>query len=229
MKKRTLFLALTVFFTLFSCGTRDVDGIFKDIEKEIELDDAVAKGNFFDIVAAGGKLYAGAGKVYVKDNPGAKRGWQVFSDCPLSGGVVVRLAVSGTTMTVECAEGGNRGYFYTTSTSGPNWTSAPAGTSIALPRADSVPDRAITCSCKGPGNATYHGTPAGAYSLNNGTWAQLPGSNISAAIGNYYISAIYYDTSGAIYVGTIGSGTTYGTKNNGIWAYYPNSNEWNRE
>jgi hypothetical protein len=231
MKKRTLFVIVTVLFTLFSCGTQDEDGIFKDIEKEIELDDAVVKGNIFDIVSDGGKLYAGGGKVYVKENAGQRRGWKVFSDCPRSNGIVIRLAVSGGTMTVECAENTSRGYFYQTPTSKVEWKS---GGSISPPaKISDVVDsdggrHSVTCSAAGLDGAMYYGTSRGAYSLKGGKWEILPGENTKAAIGNYRISAIYA-SGNAVYVGTIGTGTTYGTKNNGLWAYYSSNNEWNRE
>jgi hypothetical protein len=226
MSKRALFLILTVLFTLFSCKTHlDEDGIFKDIESEIKLNDAVARGNIFDIVEAGGKLYAGGGKVYVKDNPLEDGGWRIFSDSPLSTGVVVRLSASGSTLTVECAENGNRGYFFQTSTSSGDWRSGGSIGEKKDPTGVPVPIGAATCEATGR-LGKYYGTSSGAYYMNGGTKTPLPGTNTTAAIGNYYISAIYAKGD-HVYVATIGTGVTYGTKNNGIWAYHGET--WNRE
>jgi hypothetical protein len=85
-----------------------------------------------------------------------------------------------------------------------------------------------TVTCATTGNPTYYGTNSGAYYVNGSEWTMLPGKNTRAALGNYRISAIYA-SGGAVFVGTIGRDTTYGTKNNGLWAYYPTTTEWNRE
>jgi hypothetical protein len=226
MSKRALFVTLTVLFTLFSCKTHlDEDGIFKDIDSEIELNDAVARGNIFDIVEAGGKLYAGGGKVYVKDNPLETGGWRIFSESPLSNGIVVRLAASGSTLTVECAVTGERKHFYTTSMSNVNWQ--PGGSISEKKAPTGVPEAIGGATCEAAGRlGKYYGTSSGAYYMNGGIKTPLPGTNTTAAIGNYYISAIYVKGD-HVYVGTIGTGVTYGTKNNGIWAYHGDT--WNRE
>jgi hypothetical protein len=222
MKRCILLAIITVLVTLFSCTAQDEDGIFIDIEKEIELSDAVVKGNIFDIVKYDGRLFAGGGKVYVKDDEESPRGWRVFSDSPLPDGLVVRLAVIGTKLTVECARTGYRNAFY--EWSGESWVS---GGSIP-PKVRSDIDVIGTVTCETGGNPNYYGTPSGAYYINSeGAKTDLPGENTRAAIGNYEISAIYRTPKGAVYAATLGIGTTYGTKNNGLWAIFGET--WNRE
>jgi hypothetical protein len=87
------------------------------------------------------------------------------------------------------------------------------------------------------GGYVYAGTGTGAVRSSTAAAAAdfqgLPGTNADAAIGSYYISAIYQtDTPGggsAIYAATIGTNSFQGSKNNCLWGYYTSSNEWNKE
>ncbi|MDR3283777.1 MAG: hypothetical protein LBS97_01195 [Treponema sp.] len=92
-------------------------------------------------------------------------------------------------------------------------------------------------ACEG---VLYIGTTGGAQKVlydENGvsgssTVIPVPGDNADAAIGSYRIGAIYARKSGErtdIYASTIGYGTTYNNKNNGLWGYYSTRDEWNRE
>jgi hypothetical protein len=58
------------------------------------------------------------------------------------------------------------------------------------------------------------------------TGEAIDGSNASATIALYRITAIYA-TGGTVYAATMGHGTTYASKKNGLWAY--RGDKWDRE
>jgi hypothetical protein len=64
-----------------------------------------------------------------------------------------------------------------------------------------------------------------------GDWTNL-GDNADAAFSGYAIGAIYARKTGNrtdIYISAIGRGTTFASKNNGLWGYYSDRGNWNRE
>jgi hypothetical protein len=238
----TLGVALLLVFSLSGCGNWSQKGIFIEVDKEIPIDDPVASGNIFSIIEYDGKIYAAGGKIYYK-NPADVRGWKILETQPP--GVVSRIANIGG-LNAICGTSGSKHQYRL---EGSEWAE------VTLNEA-AFPDPLVSGSYRAQGTAIngttvsgidtitalfaagdfiYVATKTGACKVRTsdlGTRITLEGTNVSAAIGSYHISAIYARTTGgrlAIYVGTIGRGTTYGTKNNGIWAYYSDRGTWNRE
>jgi hypothetical protein len=87
----------------------------------------------------------------------------------------------------------------------------------------------------------YAGTDTGAKQIpvNGGSLGSaegLPGSNAEAAIGSYRILSIFafaegtkYTPGTAVYAAALGKTTYQGSKNNGLWGYYSDRGNWNKE
>jgi hypothetical protein len=89
VKAKKILLPAAALVLFFSCEGSTYGPFFKDIEKEIELEELTVKGNIMSIVEYDGTLYAGGGVIYSK-NPGVVGGWSRASSNP--DGRVIRLA-----------------------------------------------------------------------------------------------------------------------------------------
>jgi hypothetical protein len=236
---------ISVFFV--SCGKYwEEIGIFWSIEHEIELDEGVVRGNVFSIVELDDYLYASGGPVYRK-NKYAVQGWSKFSSAPY--GKVIRLAVSNGSLYALCAEyetykiyhhngGWTEDPITMKDTLFPNTISASDGTntfSPSTPGLSGISDITSLWACDGK---IYIGTEDGP---KNGTISgdtvsnvsDIVGSNAGAIFNGYENGAVYARLSSGgrtdIYISTIGRGSTLGSDENGLWGYYSDRDNWNRE
>jgi hypothetical protein len=128
MNKKVISFILCIAITVcaaffFSCNDTlfwENVGMFSEIEKEIKLEEGVVKGNVHSIVEFGGKIYAGAGLIYVK-NKSTRRDWSEMSSQPGSKAEkVIRLAAGGDALYALTAEYDTLRLYTST---GSSWTS----------------------------------------------------------------------------------------------------------
>jgi hypothetical protein len=62
--------------------------------------------------------------------------------------------------------------------------------------------------------------------------SDIVGTNADATFSGYENGAVYARETGTrtdIYISAIGRGSTFASKNNGLWGYYSDRDNWNRE